>query len=107
MSSLRLTVGFSIGGFSVRTTHVPNTRLPYSQTFYVSSETHEDVEYIVRTRLSNPGCNTNEYICSCPDFVFRAWADHKDCKHVEAVKTLVDIVGTPLLLASKLRYLSE
>lgn len=116
-----LTNELEISGMLVRTVQTsPNID---NQTFYVSSQTNPEKTYVVRTRrvmvkFSNqfgievdpptcfrPNLNDYEYICSCPDFIFREWAGRKDCKHIEAVKTLAKLAGNPYLLAQKLREL--
>jgi uncharacterized Zn finger protein len=106
----------SISGMSVRTTRrQPSTEC---QTFYVSSQTDSDKEYPVRSRLvylqfidrlgkpgyglANGQTQAFEYICACPDFIFRAWANREDCKHIEAVKVLSTLASGPYNLAQRL-----
>ena len=43
-----------------------------------------------------------EYICSCPDFIFHAWVNREDCKHIEAVKVLALLANGPYNLAQQL-----
>jgi predicted nucleic acid-binding Zn finger protein len=89
----------------VRTTQsTPSTE---HQTFYVSSQTDHEKTYVVRARrvmlkfigrfgqrypsppsFQQTKADEYEYICSCPDFIFREWVERKDCKHIEAVKTM-------------------
>ena len=114
----KLTNELTINGMLVKTTHQNPSR--DNQTFYVSSQTDAAKTYIVRTREFHtkivdrfgqtvpdfliptymkfptyPPSPEFEYICSCPDFIVRKWADRKDCEHVEAVKVL----GGPYRLA--------
>ena len=99
----------AVNGMVIRTTNKPSTEV-YSQTFYVSSQTDSEKEYIIKTRLNTTrgvplGGYGNEFICSCSDFIFREWSQHEDCKHIKAVEALVNLFGAPSLLANKLRQL--
>lgn len=101
----------SLNGFTVLTTMTPST-ISGAHTFYVSSETKPDTEYVVGTRMPESvnllrplPIKSVEYLCSCPDFIFREWAEYKDCKHVKVIEALVNLVGSPGVLASKLRAL--
>ena len=108
----KLTNGLVFNGMAVRTTKsTPNFE---NQTFYVSSQT-SDVYYVVRVRRvllkilnrwlepgSTQPTKDYEYICSCPDFIYREWPARKDCKHIEAVKTSARLVDSSYNLAQKL-----
>ena len=117
----KLTNELTINGMLVKTTHQNPSR--DNQTFYVSSQTDADKTYIVRARevhtkiVDRFGTQVPdfliptymkfptdefEYICSCPDFIVRKWADRKDCKHVEAVKVLSSLADGPYLLSQRL-----
>ena len=95
---------------STQTMRVPKTRSnnPNEQTFYLSSETRPGEEYIIRTRASHRyfdswGKAEVEYICTCPDFTVRRWANHEDCKHIQVVKAFASRVGSASALADLVR----
>jgi hypothetical protein len=96
----------SVNGMTVRT----SKKAPkVGEIFYVSSESQPESEYVVRTRKRYLGLNgkvlqpwsqnysrirSDDFICSCPDFFFQEWAARDTCKHIKAVKFLVELAGS-------------
>ena len=119
-----LTNELTFNGMRIRTTaSQPNKD---NQTFYVDSQTDRGTHYIVRTRKVlmkvfnqfghevpsslipthlQPKTEEFEYICDCPDFTVRRWVAREDCKHIEAIKALALLAGSPYNLAVRLQSL--
>lgn len=64
-----------------------------SNTFYVQSVTHSDVEYIVHNRR-NAVSHRKTWTCNCPDFTERQVIKNGTCKHIESVR-LHQRIGLP------------
>jgi hypothetical protein len=78
-----------------------------AQTFYVGSESKPNVEYVVRSRprslFSSYSTPPTEFLCSCEDFVFTKWAQHRPCKHIDEIDAFAQQLGGIEKLAEFIR----
>jgi predicted nucleic acid-binding Zn finger protein len=95
---------FSVNGMTVSTTK--NAPEGDVFTFYVGSRSDKAKEYTIKVRQPEFCTRTNaNFLCTCPDFIHRKWGTNEVCDHIEAIKSLIKLAGTVLLLSNRLRRL--